>query len=45
MADGADKNLKVFAKCLKLMKVGHVGMEKGLGNPVVVLRVSPPLCI
>ena len=28
-----------------LMEVGHVGMEEGLGNPVVVLRVSPPLCI
>ena len=24
---------------------GHVGMEKGLGNPVVVLGISPPLCI
>ena len=27
------------------MKVGHVGMEKGLRNPVMVLRISPPLCI
>ena len=24
---------------------GHVGMEGGSGNPVVFLRVSPPLCI
>ena len=25
------------------MEVGHVGMEEGSGNPVVVLKVSPPL--
>ena len=28
-----------------VMEVGHVGMEKGLKNPVVVLRVFSPLCI
>ena len=28
-----------------VMEVGHVGTEEGSGNPVVVLRVSPPLCI
>ena len=27
------------------MECGHVGMMDGSGNPVVVLRVSPPLCI
>ena len=28
-----------------VIEFGHVCMEEGLGNPVIVFRVSSPLCI